>query len=163
ETWATRWTWNVWTKDGTLYEFSEDLWMGTKDCAHQSLYFHPYRWLLKKSTDPNGNVITYNYSRQQWTGGYEGEESGNHAKIKGKVDQDAWLSRMRWGSNPSAGVTTDRFVAEFLSQPRWMDTAFDMESTGQYGGTDGIPRQTRVLTELRTKTDSGTGFQVIHS
>ncbi len=52
-----RYKWQVWTKGGVLYEFSEDAWWGWDNCAATS-YMETYKWLLSRVQDTFGNTIT---------------------------------------------------------------------------------------------------------
>jgi cytochrome c oxidase assembly factor CtaG len=40
-----RYTWQVWTKDGTRYDFSDDAWWGWKSCPGYA-YMEAYKWQL---------------------------------------------------------------------------------------------------------------------
>ena len=54
-----RYLWHVWTKDGTRYEFAEDLWWGWNDCVGGEgdyAYMETYRWRLSRTVDTHGNV-----------------------------------------------------------------------------------------------------------
>src|SRR5207244_3910462 len=45
-----RYTWQVWTKDGTRYDFSDDAWWGWKSCPGYA-YLEAYKWQLTQVTD----------------------------------------------------------------------------------------------------------------
>jgi hypothetical protein len=47
--WRSRYAFRVWTKDGTRYDFAEDLWWGWDACdAAAELYIEPYKYLLSE-------------------------------------------------------------------------------------------------------------------
>jgi hypothetical protein len=65
-----RYTWQVWTKDGTRYEFSDDLWWGYEYCQGGQgdyAYMETYKWLLSRVMDARGNTISYTYGRDWQT------------------------------------------------------------------------------------------------
>ena len=75
----------------------------------------PYKWLLAKEIDPNGNTITYRYDRSET---YTGSTitCSNGKKAQGTVDRDAWPIEITWGGNTNG--TPDRFREGWLSDRR---------------------------------------------
>ncbi|NOK71559.1 MAG: hypothetical protein GFH25_541324n2 [Chloroflexi bacterium AL-N10] len=136
----TRYGWKIWTTDGTLYEFTEDLWWGF--CAGNAKYTEPYRWLLRSVTDTQGNVITYNYARQSVSDWAEPDETC--APLKGTLDADAWPTEITWGRNKNVSGSVDRLRVSFRSEVRQDDTAYPTTS-GQFRGRNAQPHETRRL------------------
>ncbi|GAA5531430.1 RHS repeat-associated core domain-containing protein [Herpetosiphon gulosus] len=139
-----RYLWQIWTKDGTRYEFSEDLWWGFEDCMGGSgdyASMEAYKWNLSRIIDVHGNTITYGYGRDAQT------RPQTCFQVQGTVDRDSWPTTISWGGNSITGAV-DRYKVEFISSVRANDTAFD-GATNQYGGVNGHPRQTRRLDALR--------------
>ena len=88
-----RYIWQVWTADGTRYDFAEDLWDGWlgSDCYDDShTYLETYKWYLTQVEDTNGNRITYSYYR---TSGW----SSGHCDLSGTMDSDEGLKSITWG------------------------------------------------------------------
>ena len=54
----TRYKWVMWTKDGTRYEFGDDVWNGSNSGT-------TYKWWLTSITDNTGNTITYANAYEQ--------------------------------------------------------------------------------------------------
>ncbi len=136
----TRHKWQIWAKDGTLYEFREDLWWGWNVCdtVNKTGGFaksEAYKWLLSSVTDTHGNVITYTYARDSWPKSSQPSnqcyrtESGGHMVPSYNYslidDRDAWPTTITWGSNINVANSKDRYKVEFISttRPDGYDTA----------------------------------------
>ncbi|WP_029215371.1 RHS repeat-associated core domain-containing protein [Kallotenue papyrolyticum] len=158
--WQPRYTWVLWAKDGTRYEFAEDLWYGWDRCAvANEAEFEAYKWLLTRVIDPHGNIISYTYARNTWTGGEVRCDPWRYAR--GTVDRDAWPVLVEWGAHAGSG-TPARYRLEFVSTAREQDTQFD-GADNQYGGKlNGAPRQTRRLLALRVFSNpSGNAWELL--
>lgn len=141
-----RYKWVLWAKDGTRYEFADDLWYGWNYCVGKYEFaFVPYKWQLSTITDASNNAIRFKYGRQTVTGNYQSCDSSNSRSVQGTIDRDAWLTEVLWNN--------DLYRLEVWSGARPFDTAFDY-SPLQYGGVNGpdqgAPRETRYLQALRT-------------
>jgi len=153
-----RYKWQLWTKDGTRYEFEEDLWWGWDACQNLEYQIEPYKWLLSKVVDPHQNVITYNYNRETWSGFLKTCPGSSRTGIAA-VDRDAWPMSITWGANTTTGAP-DRYKVVFDSTTRTYDTLFE-GATNQYGNTsgpppsyNGSPRETRVLNDVQVLSNS---------
>lgn len=88
-----RYSWYVWTKDGTRYAFSEDAWWGWEDCVDGGgdfAYMQAYKWALTSVTDPHGNAITYTYGR------VSNLLNANCFHVSGHADVDLWPETITW-------------------------------------------------------------------
>jgi RHS repeat-associated protein/uncharacterized repeat protein (TIGR01451 family) len=153
---APRYHWEVWTKDGTRFEFRDDLWWGWYECddARQTEVFEQYRWQVSRIVDTHGNTTNYKYDRQSMTGSRTC--SINHpGTMAGTVDVDAWPTEVSWGGNLRAG-TADPFMVRFQASERPLDRSYDTDAELQFGGGDGVPRKTKQLDEIRVWSNPGT-------
>src|SRR5262249_15347750 len=133
-----RYTWQIWTKDGTRYDFSDDAWWGWIYCQGGSgdyAYMEAYKWQLTRITDTHNNTISFSYGRESLTLG----EICFH--VQGTVDHDIWPSTITWGANTTTGAT-DHYQVTFVSNPRTVDTNFEHHDNQYAGGNDG-PHETR--------------------
>lgn len=158
--WQPRYLWRIWTKDGMLYEFTEDLWMGWNDCAVSSdLSFETYKWLLSRVVDVNGNTISYNYDRNSYTGNNLTCHPTKYGQ--GRVDRDAWPTSITWGGNFNGAI--DRYKVVFNSSVRTNDTAYESVDN-QYGGVNGVegtPRETRQLNNIQVLSKQNTTWELV--
>ena len=166
--------WKIWAKDGTRYEFSEDLWNGFNYCGGSigGWSFDAYKWLLSSVTDTHGNVINYQYGRRSWAGGNTQCHPGNGnqgRRVYGTVDQDAWPVGITWGNTG----TGDRYKVIFDSTARSglsQDTAHEKPNyqygndnldIGSVGSDSGSPRETRILNMVRVQSRPGATWKTI--
>ncbi len=111
-----RYKWHVWTKDGTQYDFEEDLWQGFDNCTRETNFMGGYHdamtfsWKLTHATDTHGNTITYTYQRDS------DQASGSQAcgYLQGTADHDAWPTSITWGKNAN-GPSDDRYRVLFYT------------------------------------------------
>jgi RHS repeat-associated protein len=162
-----RHTWQVWTKDGTRYDFAEDLWWGWDNCAaSNSVDMETYKWQLTQIVDVHGNAITYSYARDSHTGtplSCDWTHSG-----QGTVDRDSWPTAITWGGHfNAAGVrdAADRYKVEFVSSVRAADTQFE-GAENQYGAANGTAgwghvRETRRLDLVRVLSMPASAWEVV--
>jgi hypothetical protein len=150
-----RYKWQVWTKDGTLFEFEEDLWWGIKQCNNALvLELEAYKWLLSRAIDTHRNKITYNYDRYSVVGPAVADGECDHRTMQGTVDRDAWPASITWGANTATGAT-HRYKVVFNSTTRQIDTnPDDGAASSQYVGSNGIPRETRLLQSIEVHSNS---------
>jgi RHS repeat-associated protein len=143
-----RYTWQLWTKDGTRYDFSEDAWWGWHFCGETGdyAYMEAYKWLLSAITDSNGNTITYTYGRDAQT------KAATCFHVQGTVDRDIWPATISWAGG--------RYKVEFVSSARANDTQFE-GANNQYGGINGQPRQTRQLDAIRVWSNPAGSRQLV--
>jgi len=146
-----RYGWRIWAKDGTRYEFDDDLWWGWDDCDPgqfnpPTAYMEPYRWSLTRVVDPRGNAITYTYFHDTQS---PGTTSCNG--MSGTVDNVSYPYSITWGANDTVAGSQDHFRVAFnVGDPRWRqwDTAHD-GAANQYGGPEvGAPHETRFLDDI---------------
>lgn len=143
--------WEVWAKDGTRYEFADDLWYGWGDGGPED-----YKWMLTSITDTHGNVIHYSY-----------EHDINHTynsdrTVEEWIDRDAWLKQVSWGGALNApDNTTDNYLVKFDSTGRGVDAGYAW-SEHQFGGAAGAPQQTRMLLDIKVQSRSdGTNWKLV--
>ncbi|MDQ3705891.1 MAG: hypothetical protein M3437_11825 [Chloroflexota bacterium] len=139
--------WQVWTKDGTMYEFANEAWQGWRmedeACPEPDYtYLEPYKWHLTSVVDTHGNKITYNYERLSR---HRDVTCGNQ-RIWGQVDYSVWPTSITWGTNIKTPANEpDRFKVEFVSDQRVIDT--NPEDAPNHIG--GGPRETRQLRAIK--------------
>ncbi len=133
-----RYKWQVWTKDGMMYEYAEDAWWGWKTCdIDNSEYMQSRQWKLSKVQDTYGNVINYNYLHTGMWHDYPGGCQG----VEGNIDYDVSPTSITWGGAVNTG-SNPRFEAVFTSTARTSDTSFDT-ATSQMAGVG--PHEARRL------------------
>ncbi|MFL5804112.1 MAG: Calx-beta domain-containing protein, partial [Roseiflexaceae bacterium] len=148
----TRYKWQVWTKDGTLFEFEEDLWWGIEVCDTLTLEIETYKWLLSRVIDTHQNKVTYNYDRNSYVAVPVPDGVCQHRTMQGTVDRDAWPSNITWGANSSTGAP-DRYKVVFISTVRTQDDQFE-SNNAQYGNANGAARETRQLQSIQVLSNS---------
>jgi RHS repeat-associated protein len=160
-------TWQIWTKDGTRYDFTQDAWWAW-DCVSSHAQYveqEAYRWMLSKVTDTHGNTITYNYNRLQkyindipTTNAHPSSctaNSGTLAWNSTVVDEDIWPASITWGGNPTTGAI-DRFSVVFSTTTRTLDTQAQ-RAPGQYGGS----MKTQQLNSISVSSNANGTWQLI--
>jgi RHS repeat-associated protein len=110
-----RHVWVVWTKDGTKYEFNNDVTWQLKDDQGGCVVYEAYKWMLSQVTDPHGNSITYNYTSLP---------EGNTG-CTGNVQPSIWPTEITWGKNFNVSGSIDRFRVTFDSSPRSTNNRID--------------------------------------
>jgi hypothetical protein len=90
-----RYKWQVWTKDGTRFDFEEDAWQGWLNCGDVSYnYMEAYKWYLTRVVDTHGNTIDYSYGRaSHW-------DDTHCFQVQGTIDWDVWPTEIQWGALP---------------------------------------------------------------
>ena len=123
-----RYKWQIWTKDGTMYEYSEDLWWGWQEpnCDNHWAQMNTYKWLLTKVQDTHGNSVNYNYSRSGTNATQWFKDACN--VITGTMDNDAWLTQVTWGSSGN-----QRYKVDFASSERKIDTNSEPRGDNRIG------------------------------
>nr|MBA3946055.1 hypothetical protein [Herpetosiphonaceae bacterium] len=162
--WLPRYTWQVWSKDGMLHEFSEDLWWGFVQCSGYAGGLETYRWLLSKETDPNHNTITYAYAPRSASqaGGTSlvlGDQCVNYGHPHGTVDYDVWPTSITWGANTATGAS-DHYQVVFNRSARTTDTIAPA-AADQMGGTVAAPRQTQQLDGITINSMQSTTWELV--
>lgn len=150
-----RYLWRAWSKDGTRYEFAEDLWWGWSDCV--SNIFEPYKWRLSRVIDTHGNVITYNYGRQTY---WQASTTLCSRNVSGTIDQDSWLTTIDWGGDLTTGANP-RFRVLFTSSNRANDLTWEAGGSQLPNSLNGSPRETKLLEVIEVQSNAGGGFQRI--
>ena len=142
--------WQVWTKDGTRYEFEEDAWWGWSNCgvldapsAIEYSGMEAYKWHLSKVVDTHGNVITYTYGRKT-----KQIQSTCGPSITGIADYDVWPLSITWAGARDTG-TSPRYMVEFKSIDRTIDT--DVDRPNNQMGPE--VKETQQLEEIRVKSN----------
>ena len=128
---AYRYKWQVWSKDGTLYEFGgidlaghpTDAWWGwaavtLKDGTTiiPSVGYEPYKWVLTRVQDTHSNVINYTYSSLVT---YPTTMYGLHGTNQAPVTTDIWPASITWGGTNGS---QDRYKVNFVTFGRTYDT-----------------------------------------
>lgn len=146
-----RYYWKVWAKDGTRYEFSEDVWQGSKDCDNHIAYVEAYKWYLYRVVDTNRNVITYNYDRisQSVTAGCEG--------VRGVVDYAIWPTQILWGYNSTDPTSSNRYKVEFITTTRTIDNLVD-SADNQLGPA---PQEKAQLTAIKVWSMQSSTWELV--
>ncbi|MBA3943797.1 MAG: hypothetical protein H0X37_04465 [Herpetosiphonaceae bacterium] len=160
--WLPRTSWLLWTKDGTRYEFSEDLWYGWDMCAAANqIKIEAYKWLLHSVTDTHQNTITYTYGRKTTSQPVSGScDWWNYGSVAS--DYDAWPTSITWGANPTAR-SIDRYQVQFLSADRTNDTQYE-GADNQLGRNLGSqPHETQLLQAIKvlSKRDDTIGWELV--
>ena len=138
--WGTplkRHLWQVWTKDGTRYDFAEDAWWGWQGDRMEA-----YKWMLSKVTDTHDNVISYTYGRAA------NNLTNGQQPVNGTLDWDVYPVQIQWGGNARTGAIA-RYALNFESRSRGSGEDDQFEGAdNQYPGPNAAPHETRVLTGL---------------
>lgn len=108
--------WQVWAKNGTLYEFSTQAIWGFCTPNNAPPQIEPYTWKLTTVTDTHGNRINYTYGRFQ---NYYTDIC--HLGVNATLDHDIWPQSITWGGNVQQG-TPDRYRLDFVSNARTFDS-----------------------------------------
>jgi RHS repeat-associated protein/uncharacterized repeat protein (TIGR01451 family) len=143
-----RYTWQLWSKSGVRYDFSDDVWWGWHYCGGTGdyAYMEPSRWLLTTVTDTHGNTINYTYGR----------DSLSHAAtcfhVQGTIDRDIWPETITWAGG--------RYQVSFVSSIRSSDNLWEGASN-QYGGVNGQPRQTRRLDAIKVWSKQASTWELV--
>ncbi|MDQ3929351.1 MAG: hypothetical protein M3328_09410, partial [Chloroflexota bacterium] len=154
-----RYKWQVWTPDGTRYDFEEDAWQGfltealdaegQLTCDTGATFMEAYKWHLTRVEDTHSNQISYSYDRENgW------RRTGCSNGVQGTVDWAVWLTAVSWGKNIPAGAGNDRHKVEFLSSSRGIDTQFD-SADNQLGPA---PQEKRQLNYIKVWSNASTPF-----
>ena len=144
----TRYVWQVWSKDGTRYDFNEDMWWGWKvtsvDASYNvsyDAYMEQYKWMLSGITDVHGNSISYSYNRVSQTN----PETYNH--VIGTTDHDIWPTTVTWGGG--------HYQVQFGSRARNSTVPEDdyahEQVDNQYGKS---PFETRILNTIEVYSNT---------
>ncbi|WP_204753891.1 RHS repeat-associated core domain-containing protein [Herpetosiphon giganteus] len=153
-----RYTWTIWSKDGTRYEFQDDLWWGWNDCSiSNKLRLETYKWMLTRTVDPHGNSINYSYGRDTFAGALRSCDPYNNAQAK--VDREVWPTEITWGGNINTGAI-DRYRVVFDVEARTNDLTFD-DAPNQYEGTNGAVRQTKLLDQILVYSKQATTWELV--
>lgn len=159
--WRTRYKWTLWTKDGTRYEFAEDMWRGFVSCPISVSGLEAYRWMLSNSVDVHGNVIRYAYTRTSYT---VGDVCPSYGHPQGTVDAEITLSEVTWGGDVTTG-NNPRYRAVFTSHERVLNNqAIDTQvppSPSQMGGPLAQPQQTRILRQISIESNPNAAWNVV--
>jgi RHS repeat-associated protein/uncharacterized repeat protein (TIGR01451 family) len=112
-----RFRWQVWAKDGTRFDFEEDVWQGfLGECTEA--FMETYKWHLTRVEDTHGNRINYSYDRESsWR---EVCGSASAPDIMGTIDGSIWPTQITWGGNVNGAP--NRYKVEFQSSWRTIDT-----------------------------------------
>lgn len=145
--------WQITDKDGTVYEFADDLWWGFDECdpaqfSPTTAWMETYKWQLTKVTDASGNTITYHYNHSTYP------PAATCNGVHGTVDIDSVPDWIAWGSNVNISTSVDHFQVAFnpgLTGGRTIDTAHDAANV-QYGGSNGAPHETAELDTIVVQT-----------
>jgi hypothetical protein len=143
-----RYSWQLWTKDGTRYTFSEDLWWGWHYCGETGdyAYMETYKWLLSSVTDTHGNAINYSYGRDAASAA----ETCFH--VQGTVDRDAWPTYISWAGG--------KYQVNLVSSARANDTQYE-GAPNQYPNANNAPHQTRRLDAIQVWANPAGTWQLV--
>ncbi len=143
----TRYKWQIWTKDGTRYDYAEDAFWGWNNCDIPGgrAYMETYKWQVSHVEDLRGNAIDYTYNRS----------SGWHPQVgcsgvQGTIDFNVWPATITWGGNAAQGVPA-RYQVVFDSVGRENDMSYD--NTAQ-NAILGSPHETQKLLDIRVNSNS---------
>ncbi len=151
--------WQVWSPDGTRYDFEEDAWQGfgTRDgnneCIAGENFMEAYKWYLTRAEDTHQNQVTYSYARESgWADTY-------CFWVRGTVDWAVWPTEITWGKNVSSGstATIDRYRVQFVSGLRAVDTQYDSASN-QLGAP---PQEKRRLNVIKVQSKQATTWELV--
>jgi RHS repeat-associated protein/uncharacterized repeat protein (TIGR01451 family) len=143
--------WQVWSKDGTRYDFVQESWQGwinENECPDvEQTYMEAYKWQLTQAVDTHGNTITYNYGSVT-----ESIDVTCGSHITGTVDSSVWPASILWGANTLTGAP-NRYKVDFFSEDRTMDTIADRADN--HAGRE--PHETRQLRSIKVLSNQSTG------
>jgi RHS repeat-associated protein/uncharacterized repeat protein (TIGR01451 family) len=155
-----RFKWQVWTKNGTRFDFEEDAWqafISPVTCNDPDYNFmETYKWYLTRVEDTHGNRINYTYDREKVFRdqcGPVGQPTGA-THIMGTVDGSVWPTQITWGGNATA---SDRYKVEFESAARTIDTGRD-QADGQLGP---VPGESRQLLNIKVMSMQATSWELV--
>ncbi|PZS04806.1 MAG: hypothetical protein DLM69_01455 [Candidatus Chloroheliales bacterium] len=147
-----RFKWDVWAKDGTMYEYAQDDWWGFDNSCDNggNSFMQPYKWNLTMVQDVDGNVIKYNYN--------DAFQSASACHAHGVLDQDVWPTTITWGGAPFSG-NSPRYQVTFVSSGRGtVDTQFDNASNAMGSG----PHETRQLNNIQVQSNyTGSNWDLV--
>jgi RHS repeat-associated protein len=161
--WKPRYLWKLWTKDGTRYEFSDDLWRAYVSCPDSVSSLEAYRWMLSRIVDVHGNVINYTYTRNSIA---LGDQCAEYGHPQGTVDWEIYLNSVTWGGERNTG-NNPLYRVNFTTQDRTINSLpIDTQvegSTSQMGGVPAQPRNSRILRQLSVESRQGSAapWQVV--
>jgi len=114
--------WQVWTKDGTFYEYAADAWWGWNDCVLNpptAASMQEYKWNLSRVVDVYNNTTNYNYA-------YSAPDPVSvycdATTVSGNIDWNVAPASITWGGNLGAG-TPDRYRVDFIASARQYDNS----------------------------------------
>ncbi len=144
--------WQVWTKDGTRYDFQDDAWQAwvdPSDCANPDLnYSETYKWYLTRITDTHNNEINYSYARDSHT---------LSTCFTATVDWDVWPTSIQWG-----GTRLDpTYKVDFTSSARSL-YGIDVDGDGATNHIGGVPpHEERRLDMINVYSNPGSGWTLV--
>ncbi len=151
--------WQVWTKDGTMYEYAVDAFWGFYDCVlnpPQAAYMEEYKWNISKVVDVFGNAIKYNYTYQTQN---VNPPQCDSTTVSGYVDWNVALTSITWGGNINTG-SIDRYRVDFLSAPRQYDISIANDTPANQLGSP--PYEYLQLNAVKVESDDPTyGWQQV--
>ncbi|KAB8145948.1 hypothetical protein F8S13_02405 [Chloroflexia bacterium SDU3-3] len=113
-------SWYVWTKDGTRYEFAQALWNSDDQQTYQA-----YKWQLTKVVDTHGNAIVYHYKTDA--------DNLNIGRYVLPMQYASVLDQIIWGfDGATPGTGTARYTLDFTSSdrsPLGVDTKWEFPRT----------------------------------
>ncbi|HEY0071713.1 MAG TPA: hypothetical protein VGE04_17240, partial [Chloroflexia bacterium] len=143
--------WQVWSKDGTRYDFVQESWQGwinENECPDvEQTYMEAYKWQLTQAVDTHGNTITYNYGSVT-----ESIDVSCGSHITGTVDSSVWPASILWGANAQTSAP-NRYKVDLFSEDRTMDTIADRADN--HAGRE--PHETRQLRSIKVLSNQSTG------
>ncbi|PZS06134.1 MAG: hypothetical protein DLM69_00415 [Candidatus Chloroheliales bacterium] len=149
-----RYKWQIWTKDGTMYEYAEDAWWGFHCITRGNEYMETYKWQLSRAVDTYGNTINYSYSRNNHP--YDNRNNPPACgSLNGMIDLEVWPQAITWGAGTSAS-----YQVVFTTSNRAYDTQFEGQTSEEY--VSGPPRQTQELDHIAVNSNpDGSGWQLM--
>ncbi|MDQ5824344.1 MAG: NBR1-Ig-like domain-containing protein [Chloroflexota bacterium] len=154
--------WQVWTPDGTRYDFEEDAWQGfgTRDASNSCVagenFMEAYKWHLTRVEDTHQNQITYNYARESgWADTY-------CFWVRGTVDWAVWPTEITWGKNvaPGSTATIDRYRVQFVSASR-SDYGVDTQYDGASNQLGAPPHEKRRLNVIKVHSMRAAAWELV--